>query len=59
MSGWARFTETFFNGKVMLRYLPDILWGVVVTIELALLVVVTGIAGVWRSRCSEASASDR
>src|SRR5262245_65967294 len=43
MSGWARFTETFFNGKVMLRYLPDILWGVVVTIELALLVVVTGI----------------
>jgi polar amino acid transport system permease protein len=43
MSGWDRFTETFFNGKVMLRYLPDILWGVVVTIELALLVVVTGI----------------
>ena len=44
MSSWDRFTETFFNGKVMLRYLPDILWGVVVTIELALLVVVTGIA---------------
>jgi len=36
-------TETFFNGKVMLRYLPDILSGVVVTIELAVLVVVTGI----------------
>jgi polar amino acid transport system permease protein len=38
------FTETFFNGKVMLRYLPDILSGVVVTIELAVLIVVTGIA---------------
>ena len=44
MSNWDRFTETFFNGKVMLKYLPDILSGVVVTIELALLVVVTGIA---------------
>src|SRR5262247_3209830 len=44
MSSWARFTETFLNTKVMLKYLPDILSGVVVTIELALLVVVTGIA---------------
>src|SRR5215470_12248411 len=44
MSSWARFVETFLNTKVMLRYLPDILSGVVVTIELALLVVVTGIA---------------
>ena len=45
MSGnWDRFTETFFNAKVMLKYLPDILSGVVVTIELAVLVVVTGIA---------------
>src|SRR5215510_763694 len=43
MSSWARFTETFLNAKVMLKYLPDILSGVVVTIELALLVVVTGI----------------
>src|SRR5262245_8472590 len=44
MSSWARFTETFLNTKVMLKYLPDILSGSVVTIELALLVVVTGIA---------------
>jgi polar amino acid transport system permease protein len=44
MSRWDRFTETFFNGKVMAKYLPDILAGVVVTIELAVLVVVTGIA---------------
>src|SRR5262249_19429764 len=44
MSSWARFVETFLNTKVMPRYLPDILAGVVVTIELALLVVVTGVA---------------
>ena len=44
MSSWSRFAETFLNAKVMHRYLPDILSGVVVTIELALLVVVTGIA---------------
>jgi polar amino acid transport system permease protein len=44
VSSWARFAETFLNTKVMLKYLPDILSGVVVTIELALLVVVTGIA---------------
>ena len=43
MSTWDRFAETFLNAKVMHRYLPDILSGVVVTIELALLVVVTGI----------------
>ena len=44
MSRWDRFVETFFNARVMARYLPDILSGVVVTIELAALVVVTGIA---------------
>jgi polar amino acid transport system permease protein len=44
MSNWDRFVETFFNAKVMARYLPDILYGMVVTIELALLVIVTGLA---------------
>jgi len=44
MSRWDRFTDTFFNARVMAKYLPDILSGVVVTIELAALVVVTGIA---------------
>ncbi len=43
MSAWDRFTETFFNGTVMLKYLPDILSGVVVTIELAALIVVSGL----------------
>ncbi|HTP97609.1 MAG TPA: amino acid ABC transporter permease [Burkholderiales bacterium] len=44
MSNWDRFVDTFFNARVMARYLPDILQGVVVTVELAVLVVVTGIA---------------
>ncbi len=44
MTGWDRFTDTFFNGKVMLKYLPEILWGVVTTIELAVLIVLTGLA---------------
>ena len=44
MSRWDRFLETFLNGKVMWKYLPDILSGVIVTIELALLVVATGLA---------------
>ena len=60
MTGWDRFVETFFNAKVMLKYLPDILSGVVVTIELALLIVVERPR--WpasRSPCCAASASGR
>jgi polar amino acid transport system permease protein len=44
MSNWDRFVETFFNAKVMARYLPDIAYGMVVTVELAVLVIVTGLA---------------
>ena len=43
MSTWDRFVETFFNAKVMLKYLPDILSGMVVTIELAVLIVLSGL----------------
>ena len=43
MSTWDRFVDTFFNGKVMAKYLPDILSGMVVTIELAVLIVITGL----------------
>jgi polar amino acid transport system permease protein len=43
MNGWNRFTETFFNAKVMEKYLPDILYGTLVTIELAILIVLSGI----------------
>lgn len=44
MSGWERFVEAFFNAKVMARYLPDIAHGTLITVELAALVVVSGIA---------------
>ena len=43
MGGWSRFLDTFFNREVIERYLPAILKGVVVTIEIAAAVVVTGI----------------
>src|SRR5690348_13881491 len=43
MNRWDKFLDTFFNAKVMAKYLPDILAGTVLTIELALLVVVSGI----------------
>jgi len=43
MGGWSRFLDTFFNREVIERYLPAILIGVVVTIEIAAAVVVTGI----------------
>lgn len=37
-----RFLDTFFNGPVIERYLPAILDGFVVTLELAVLVVISG-----------------
>jgi polar amino acid transport system permease protein len=40
----ALFIDTFFKRELIVRYLPDILKGMVVTIEIAVLVVVTGIA---------------
>ncbi len=43
MSNWDRFVESFFNARIAAKYLPDILYGVLVTIELAILVVVTGL----------------
>ncbi len=29
MTSWDRFVDTFFNAKVMAKYLPDILSGMV------------------------------
>jgi polar amino acid transport system permease protein len=43
MSNWNRFVETFFNAKIMAKYWPDIAYGMLVTIEIAALVVVTGL----------------
>ncbi|HUN67803.1 MAG TPA: ABC transporter permease subunit, partial [Burkholderiales bacterium] len=42
-SGWERFLETFFNARVMVKYLPDIAHGMLVTIELAALVIAAGL----------------
>ena len=44
MSNWDRFVETFFNAKVMAKYLPDIAYGMLITVELAALVIVSGLA---------------
>jgi polar amino acid transport system permease protein len=43
MSAWEHFLKTFFNAEVMAKYLPDILYGTLVTIELAALVIVSGL----------------
>jgi polar amino acid transport system permease protein len=42
MEAWPRFLETFFNWDVIERYFPAIMKGVVVTIEIAAAVVLTG-----------------
>ncbi len=43
MSGWDRFADTFLNGAVMAKYLPNIIDGFFLTVGLAALVVVSGI----------------
>jgi polar amino acid transport system permease protein len=43
MSNWERFVEAFFNARVMAKYLPDIAYGTLVTIELAALVIASGL----------------
>ena len=42
MEAWSRFLDAFFNWDVIQRYFPAIMKGVVVTIEIAAAVVVTG-----------------
>jgi polar amino acid transport system permease protein len=43
MEAWSRFLDAFFKWEVIERYFPAIMEGVVVTIEIAAAVVVTGI----------------
>jgi polar amino acid transport system permease protein len=43
MGPWSRFGDTFFKWDVIERYFPAIVKGTVVTIEVALAVVITGI----------------
>lgn len=44
MTNWERFTDSFFNARVMAQYLPKIIEGFFLTIELAVLIIVTGLA---------------
>lgn len=44
MSGWDRFADTFLNPVVMAKYLPAIVDGFFLTVWLAALVVVAGVA---------------
>jgi polar amino acid transport system permease protein len=44
MDGWSRFLDTFFKPELIERYFPAIMKGVVVTVEIAAAVVVTGLA---------------
>ena len=44
MTALERFLDSFLNPRLMARYWPDILQGTLVTIEIALAVVVTGLA---------------
>ncbi len=43
MTNWERFLDTFFKWDVMVEYMPAIAKGFVVTCELAVLVVISGI----------------
>jgi len=43
MDGWSRFLDTFFKPDLIERYFPAIMKGVVVTVEIAAAVVVTGL----------------
>ena len=44
MGGWSRFLDVFFKPELIERYFPAIMKGVVVTVEVAAAVVVTGLA---------------
>src|ERR1700746_4065786 len=44
MNNGALFIDTFFKPELIARYLPDILRGMAVTMEIAVLVVIAGIA---------------
>jgi len=43
VTAWDRFLEAFFNPAMMSRYLPDILQGALVTIQIAGLVILSGL----------------
>jgi polar amino acid transport system permease protein len=44
MTGWERFTDSFFNARVMALYLPKIIEGFWLTVVLALCIIAAGLA---------------
>ena len=42
--GWERFTDSFFNARVMAQYLPKIIEGFGLTVVLALCIIAAGLA---------------
>src|SRR4051795_7565274 len=44
MAGWSRFLDAFFKPELMARYAPAIAQGALTTVEIALAVVLTGLA---------------
>ena len=44
MTGWERFTDSFFNARVMAQYLPKIIDGFWLTVVLALCIIIAGLA---------------
>jgi polar amino acid transport system permease protein len=44
MDGWSRFLDAFFKPELMARYAPAIAQGALTTVEIALAVVLTGLA---------------
>ena len=44
MTGWQRFLETFFKPEMIAQYWPNIAHGMLVTVEIAVAVVITGLS---------------
>jgi len=52
MNGWSLFIDTFFRPDLIVRYLPPILEAVVLTVEIAVLIVATGLIGGLALACA-------
>jgi polar amino acid transport system permease protein len=44
MTRWERFADSFLNAEVMARYLPSIIDGFFLTVQLAVLIILSGLA---------------
>jgi polar amino acid transport system permease protein len=51
MDGWPLFVDTFFRPDLVARYLPSILKAAIITVEVAVLVVATGLTAALLLAC--------